>query len=116
MNPVRPTKSTRPAFGIQSAIAASTAVAGVATTSVLQAQSPTKNNAHSSAFETETGGQTYHLPRDHAMHGGDWYKGADEPVVGHSFCEYMWATFDSPLGKDISYDPAIIASPCEGTP
>ncbi len=32
------------------------------------------------------------------------------PVVGHSFCEFMWAPFDSPLGKDIPYDPKITAS------
>jgi hypothetical protein len=28
-------------------------------------------------FDTETGGAIYHLPRDHAMHHGDWYKGAE---------------------------------------
>jgi len=36
---------------------------------------------------------------------------ATGPVVGRSFCEFMWAPFDSPLGKDIPYDPAITASP-----
>jgi hypothetical protein len=29
------------------------------------------------AFETETGNRIYNLPRDHAMHHGDWYKGAE---------------------------------------
>ena len=29
------------------------------------------------AFETETGNRIYSLPRDHAMHHGDWYKGAE---------------------------------------
>ncbi len=38
------------------------------------------------------------------------------PVVGHSFCEYMWAPFDSPMGKDIPYNPAITASPSDGFP
>jgi hypothetical protein len=38
------------------------------------------------------------------------------PVVGHSFCEYMWAPFDSPLGKDIPYNPAITSSPSTGFP
>jgi hypothetical protein len=41
---------------------------------------------------------------------------ATGPIVGHSFCEYMWAPFDSPLGKDIPYDPAITASPSDGFP
>lgn len=31
----------------------------------------------SGAYETETGGRLYNLPRDHAMHGGDWYRGAE---------------------------------------
>lgn len=35
------------------------------------------------------------------------------PVVGHSFCEFMWAPFDSPLGKDIPYDPKITTSPAD---
>ncbi len=39
---------------------------------------------------------------------------ATGPVVGRSFCEYMWAPFDSPLGKDIPYNPAITASPSTG--
>ena len=34
---------------------------------------------------------------------------ATGPVVGHSFCEYMWAPIDSPLGKAIPYDPSITA-------
>ena len=41
---------------------------------------------------------------------------ATGPVVGRSFCEFMWAPFDSPLGKDIPYDPAITASPSAGLP
>jgi len=41
---------------------------------------------------------------------------ATGPVVGHSFCEYMWAPFDSPLGKDIPYDPAITAPSGTGLP
>jgi hypothetical protein len=28
-------------------------------------------------YETETGNRIYNLPRDHAMHHGDWYKGAE---------------------------------------
>lgn len=28
-------------------------------------------------LESETGGAIYHLPRDHAMHGGPWYRGAE---------------------------------------
>jgi hypothetical protein len=36
------------------------------------------------------------------------------PVVGRSFCEFLWAPFDSPLGKDIPYDPAMTASPGAG--
>jgi hypothetical protein len=31
------------------------------------------------------------------------------PVVGWSFNEHMWAPFDSAVGKDIPYDPAITA-------
>jgi hypothetical protein len=41
---------------------------------------------------------------------------ASGPVVGHSFCEFMWAPFDSPLGKDIPYDPAITAPSGAGMP
>jgi hypothetical protein len=37
-----------------------------------------------------------------------------DPVVERSFCEFMWAPLDSPLGKDIPYDPAITASPSAG--
>ena len=29
------------------------------------------------AYETATGNRIYNLPRDHAMHGGDWYRGAE---------------------------------------
>jgi hypothetical protein len=28
-------------------------------------------------FESETGNQVYHFPRDNAMHGGPWYRGAE---------------------------------------
>jgi hypothetical protein len=35
--------------------------------------------------------------------------GPDGPVVGHGFIEFMWAPFDSALGKDIPYDPSITA-------
>jgi|GEM_PF-459569 len=33
----------------------------------------------------------------------------DGPVAGHGFIEFMSAPFDSPLGKDIPYDPEITA-------
>ena len=33
--------------------------------------------AEINAYETQTGGRIYNLPRDHAMHGGDWYRGAE---------------------------------------
>jgi hypothetical protein len=68
------------------------------------------------AFETETGNGIYSLPRDHAMHHGDWYKGADGPFVGRSFIEFMWGSFDSAVGKDIPYDPSIAASRDTGLP
>ena len=34
---------------------------------------------------------------------------ATGPYVGRAFCEHMWAPFDSPVGKDIPYDPRITA-------
>jgi hypothetical protein len=50
------------------------------------------------------------------FNGGMWEGAArlradtpDGPVVGRAFLEFMWAPFDSPLGKDIPYDPAITA-------
>ncbi len=50
------------------------------------------------------------------LNGGMWEGAArlrkdspDGPVVGWSFNEHMWAPFDSPVGKDIPYDPAITA-------
>lgn len=63
-------------------------LAGVVTNGVAQAQAPAQaakaakaveaaQAATASAFETETGGRIYSLPRDHAMHAGDWYKGAE---------------------------------------
>ena len=77
MNPEQPSDLNRRAFGIQSAVAASIAVALGAETNVLQAQSPAKSKANASGFETETGGRIYSFPRDNAMHGGDWYKSAE---------------------------------------
>jgi len=53
------------------------AVGGLATQGVTQAQTETAKAATVSAFETETGGRIYNLPRDHAMHAGEWYKGAE---------------------------------------
>ena len=48
------------------------------------------------------------------MNGGMWegasrlHKGSEKgPVVGWNFSEHMWAPFDSPVGKDIPYNPAI---------
>ena len=41
---------------------------------------------------------------------------ADGPVVGRAFLEFMWAPFDSALGKDIPYDPAITARRDGGLP
>jgi hypothetical protein len=50
------------------------------------------------------------------LNGGMWegaarlrQDSADGPYVGRSFCEHMWAPFDSPVGKDIPYDPQITA-------
>jgi hypothetical protein len=50
------------------------------------------------------------------MNGGMWEgaarlrkDNANGPYVGRSFCEHMWAPFDSAVGKDIPYDPAITA-------
>jgi hypothetical protein len=34
---------------------------------------------------------------------------ATGPYVGRSFCEHMWAPFDSPVGKDIPYDSNVTA-------
>jgi hypothetical protein len=57
------------------------------------------------------------------LNGGMWEGAArlradspDGPVVGRSFCEHMWAPFDSPIGKDIPYDPAITARRDGGLP
>ncbi len=48
------------------------------------------------------------------LNGGMWEGAArlhadspDGPVVAWSFNEHMWAPFDSAVGKDIPYDPAI---------
>jgi predicted secreted hydrolase len=48
------------------------------------------------------------------LNGGMWEgavrlrkDGPDGPVIGRSFCEHMWAPFDSAVGKDIPYDPKI---------
>ena len=48
------------------------------------------------------------------LNGGMWEgaarlrkDGPEGPVVGRSFCEHMWAPFDSAAGKDIPYDPKI---------
>ena len=50
------------------------------------------------------------------LNGGMWEgaarlrkDGPTGPYVGRSFCEHMWAPFDSPVGKDIPYDPSITA-------
>lgn len=50
------------------------------------------------------------------LNGGMWEGAArlradapDGPVVGHAFLEFMWAPFDSAVGKDIHYDPQITA-------
>jgi predicted secreted hydrolase len=57
------------------------------------------------------------------LNGGMWEGAArlradrpDGPVVGRSFCEHMWAPFDSPIGKDIPYDAAITARRDGGLP
>jgi hypothetical protein len=57
------------------------------------------------------------------FNGGMWEGAArlradtpDGPVVGRAFLEFMWAPFDSPLGKDIPYDPAITARRDGGLP
>jgi len=50
------------------------------------------------------------------MNGGMWEgaarlrkDGPNGPYVGRSFCEHMWAPFDSAVGKDIPYDSTITA-------
>ena len=53
------------------------AVAGLGSKSAAGAQSGAAEATTTSAFETETGNRIYNLPRDHAMHAGEWYKGAE---------------------------------------
>jgi len=116
MNPKQPSDLNRRTFGIQSAVTASIAVAMGAKTNALQAQSPAKSNANASAFETETGGRIYSFPRDNAMHGGDWYKGAEyqethyftgfftDRKTGKPYSVFFcWASYgwDAKLGRPI---------------
>lgn len=53
------------------------AIGGLATQGGALAQTEAAAAGNTSAFETETGNRIYNLPRDHAMHAGDWYKGAE---------------------------------------
>jgi hypothetical protein len=116
MNPQRSNELNRRTFGIQSTLAASAAVASGAVANASQTQAGGQSNASSSAFETEAGNRIYNLPRDHAMHAGDWYHGAEyqetnyftgffnEKRTGKPYSVFFcWSVYgwDSALGRPL---------------